>query len=65
MEKNTRNRGIVEIVVLLVVALVIIFLMGLQPSDVWTKFAQPILVKSWDIVVSVAQAIADAIKAKV
>jgi hypothetical protein len=62
MKKETGNRGIVEIIVLLIVALVIIFLMGLQPSDVWTKFAWPILEKSWEIVVAVAQAIAGAIK---
>jgi protein-S-isoprenylcysteine O-methyltransferase Ste14 len=59
---NGNSRGIVEIVVLLVVALVIIFLMGLQPSDVWNKFAWPILEKSWEIVVAVAQAIANTIK---
>lgn len=62
MKKETGNRGIVEIIVLLIVALVIIFLMGLQPSDVWTKFAWPILEKSWEIIVAVAQAIAGAIK---
>lgn len=62
MKKNTGRRGIVEIVVLLVVALVIIFLVGLQPNDVWTKFAQPILLKSWEIVLAVAEAIAGAIK---
>lgn len=62
MKKETGNRGIIEIVVLLVIALVIIFLMGMEPSDVWTKFAWPILEKSWEIIVAVAQAIAGAIK---
>jgi protein-S-isoprenylcysteine O-methyltransferase Ste14 len=62
MKKRTGSRGIVEIVVLLIVALVIIFLMGLQPADVWTKFAQPILLKSWEIILAVAEAIAGAIK---
>lgn len=62
MKKNPGSRGIVEIVVLLVVALVIIFLMGLQPGDVWTRFARPILEKSWEIILAVAQAIAGAIK---
>ncbi len=62
MKKNTESRGIVEIVVLLIVALVIIFLLGFQPADIWTKFAWPILEKSWEIVVAVAQAIANAIK---
>lgn len=65
MKKNTGNRGIVEIVVLLIVALVIIFLLGFQPTDVWTKFAWPILEKSWEIIVAVAQAIAGAIKSAV
>ncbi len=62
MKKNTESRGIVEIVVLLIVALVISFQLGFQPADIWTKFAWPILEKSWEIVVAVAQAIANAIK---
>lgn len=65
MRKHVPNRGIVEIVVLLVIALVIIFLVGLEPADVWNKFAWPILLKSWEIIVAVAQAIAGAIKAAV
>ena len=63
--KKDSSRGIVEIVILLVIALVIIFLVGLQPSDIWDKFAKPILEKSWDIIVAVAHAIADAIKSKI
>lgn len=62
MNKHRSNRGIIEIVVLLVIALVIIFLVGMQPADLWNKFAWPILLKSWEIIVSVAQAIAGAIK---
>jgi protein-S-isoprenylcysteine O-methyltransferase Ste14 len=63
--KNRRegSRGIIEIVVLLVVALVIIFLIGLEPADLWTRFLKPILEKSWEIIVAIAQAIAGAIKA--
>lgn len=60
--RRRQNRGIVEIVVLLVIALVIIFLVGLEPGDVWTRFAEPILSKAWEIVVAVARAIADAIR---
>lgn len=62
MKKHTPNRGIIEIIVLLIIALVIIFLVGLQPADVWNRFAWPILEKSWEIIVNVAQAIAGAIK---
>jgi hypothetical protein len=62
MEKRHPNRGIIEIVVLLVVALVIIFLVGLEPGEVWDRFAKPILEKSWEIIVAVSRAIADAIR---
>jgi hypothetical protein len=62
MKKHQPNRGIVEILVLVVIALVIIFLVGLEPGDVWERFAKPILEKSWEIVLAVAHAIADAIK---
>lgn len=59
--KNQR-RGFVELLVLVVVALVIIFLLGLQPSDVWTQWVQPLFLKLWDVIVAIARAIAAVIK---
>lgn len=65
MSNPNRSRGFVELIVLLVVALVIIFLVGLEPGDVWDKFARPILEKGWEIIVAIAKAIAGAIRSSV
>lgn len=62
MQQHPKSRGFVEIVVLVLVALVIVFLVGLEPAEVWSEWLKPLIVKVWDVFVLIAKAIATAIK---
>lgn len=60
--KEHKSGGFIEIILIVVVALVIIFLVGLEPADLWEVWLKPVLIKFWDVLVAISKAIAIAIK---
>jgi len=63
--KSASSRGFIEIILLVVIALVIIFLVGLEPSDLWSEWIKPLFLKLWDVLVAISKAIALAIKSAI
>jgi hypothetical protein len=57
-----KNKGFVQIIILLLILVVVAYLLGFDPSNIWSGFIYPILNFIWTAILWVAQIFANIIK---
>jgi hypothetical protein len=62
MQNKNKQKGFIQIIILLIIIAVVAYLMGFDPSKLWSSFIYPILAFIWTAILWVAQLFANIIK---